>query len=310
MIHNFALMKVRNDAPTMLWKDLHAVSQEHRVGSMCYVTGRWQFDVNQTAGPGIRKPCYIRPINSADEEQTCSHANQRLPVKEAVMSSNTVVAYYRVSTARQGVSGLGLEAQRTATTAYIAAIGGELLAEITEVESGKKAKRPELKAAIEMCRKTGATLLIAKLDRLARNVAFIANLLESGVRFVAVDMPNADRFMLHVYAAMGEEEGRRISERTCAALASAKKKGIRLGVNGIALAAQHKAAAEARALAIKETLRRLILVEGLTFRQAAEHMNAMQVPTAGGKDWHSTSVFRAWKRLERVQKSDAQGSVH
>ena len=216
------------------------------------------------------------------------------------MSSNTFVAYYRVSTARQGMSGLGLEAQRAAASIYLATNCGKMLAEITEVESGKKNQRPELRTAIEMCRKTGATLLIAKLDHLARNVAFIANLLESGVCFVAVDMPNADRFMMHVYAAMAEEEGRRISERTRAALASAKARGIRLGVNGVALAAHHKAAAEGRALAIEDTLRRLIRTESLTFRQAAERMNAMQVPTAGGKGWHSTSVFRVWKRLEKV----------
>ena len=213
------------------------------------------------------------------------------------MSAIQFILYYRVSTARQGASGLGLDAQRAATSAYLAANGGEVLIEITEVESGKKDQRPELKAAIEMCRKTGATLLIAKLDRLARSVAFIANLLESGVRFVAVDMPNADRFMMHVYSAMAEEEGRRISERTRAALASAKVRGIRLGVNGIVLAAQHKAAAKSRAVAIEDTLRRLICTEGLTFQDAADRLNLMQVPTARGGAWHSTSVFRAWKRV-------------
>ena len=226
------------------------------------------------------------------------------------MSAIQFILYYRVSTARQGASGLGLDAQRSATLAYLATNGGEVLVEITEVESGKKEKRPELKAAIEMCRRTGATLLIAKLDRLARNVAFIANLLESGVRFVAVDMPNADRFMLHVYAAMGEEEGRRISERTRAALASAKVRGIRLGVNGVALAAQHKAAAEVRALAIEETLRKLISNEGLTFRHAAERMNTMQVPTVGGKGWHSTSVFRVWQRIAIVRAREPFGPVN
>jgi DNA invertase Pin-like site-specific DNA recombinase len=218
------------------------------------------------------------------------------------MSAIQFIPYYRVSTARQGASGLGLDAQRAATSAYLAINGGEVLIEITEVESGKKDQRPELKAAIEMCRKTGATLLIAKLDRLARSVAFIANLLESGVRFVAVDMPNAHRFMMHVYSAMAEEEGRRISERTRAALASAKARGIRLGANGVALAAQHKAAAEDRALAIR--------TDGLTFRQAAERMNAMQVPTAGGKHWHSTSVFRVWKRIENVAARERMGTVH
>jgi DNA invertase Pin-like site-specific DNA recombinase len=226
------------------------------------------------------------------------------------MSQNQFVCYFRVSTARQGVSGLGLDAQRFATASHLASVGGVTLVEFTEVESGKKDQRPELKAAIELCRKTGATLLIAKLDRLARNVAFVANLLESGVRFVAVDMPNADRFMMHVYSAMAEEEGRRISERTRAALASAKARGIRLGANGVTLATQHKAAAVERALAVEGTLRRLIRSEGLTFRQAAEAMNAMQVPAAGGKGWHSTSVFRVWKRIEAARAREAVGSVH
>ena len=226
------------------------------------------------------------------------------------MPSITFVAYYRVSTARQGISGLGIEAQRAATSTFLAANGGKLLKEFTEVESGKKNLRPELKSSIKMCRKIGATLLIAKLDRLARNVAFIANLLESGVRFIAVDMPNADRFMMHVYAAMAEEEGRRISERTRAALASAKARGIKLGANGVVLAAKHKAAAENRALAIEDTLRGLIRTDGLTFRQAAERMNAMRVPTAGGKGWHSTSVFRVWKRIETAHSRNAVGAVH
>lgn len=215
------------------------------------------------------------------------------------------IAYYRVSTQRQGNSGLGLEAQRAATTTFLKATGADLLAEFTEVESGKRANRPELSAAIEQCRKAGATLLIAKLDRLARNVHFISGLLESGVKFTAIDMPQADRFMLHVYAAMAEEEARRISERTKAALAAAKARGVRLGTNGAVLAAVHKAEANARALSIEGTLRHLIQIEHLTFSRAADRMNAMQVPTAGGKLWHSTSVFRAWKRLESATNSDS-----
>jgi len=115
--------------------------------------------------------------------------------------------------------------------------------------------------------------------------------------------------MMHVHAAMAEEEGRRISERTRSALASAKARGVRLGANGIALAAKHKEAAEIRALAIEDTLRRLIRVEGLTFQKAADRMNAMQVPTAGGKGWHSTSVFRFWKRIETVRACEALGTV-
>lgn len=211
---------------------------------------------------------------------------------------NLYIAYYRVSTQRQGTSGLGLEAQRAATFTFLKTTGAGLAAEFTEVESGKRANRPELVAAMEQCRKTGATLLIAKLDRLARNVAFIANLLESGVKFTAIDMPNADRFMLHVYAAMAEEEARRISERTKAALAAAKARGVKLGVNGAALANRYKTEAFDRARRIEGTLRHLIEQERLTFEQAARRMNHMQVPTSRGKLWHSTSVFRAWKRIQ------------
>lgn len=132
------------------------------------------------------------------------------------------ITYYRVSTQRQSDSGLGLDAQRYATENYLKTIGGVIQEEFIEVESGKRSNRPQLLSALRACKETGATLLIAKLDRLARNVHFISGLLESGVRFVAVDMPTADRFTLHIYAAMAEEEGRRISERTRAALAAAK----------------------------------------------------------------------------------------
>jgi len=214
------------------------------------------------------------------------------------------ICYFRVSTVRQGQSGLGLEAQRVATETFLRATEAVAFAEFTEIESGKRTNRPELTEAIKACRESGATLLIAKLDRLARNVHFISGLLESGVKFTAIDMPNADRFMLHVYAAMAEEEGRRISERTMAALAAAKARGVRLGANGAALASRHKADAMERAKGIEGTLRHLIQVERLTFSRAADRMNAMQVPTAGGKLWHSTSVFRAWKRVDSAINQD------
>lgn len=224
------------------------------------------------------------------------------------MSTKQFVAYYRVSTARQGLSGLGLDVQFEAANRFARENNGLLIAEITEVESGKKAKRPELLRAIELCRKSGATLLIAKLDRLARNVAFFANLMESGVRFVAVDMPNADRFMLHVYAAMAEEEGRRISERTRAALASAKARGVKLGTNGKVLAEKRREEANARALSLNDTLQALLLTEGLTFRQASERLNNVGMPAPGGRLWHSTSVFRVWSRI-KAQTGEVSAST-
>jgi DNA invertase Pin-like site-specific DNA recombinase len=127
------------------------------------------------------------------------------------MSAGRFVAYYRVSTDRQGRSGLGLEAQREAVRSYVAQHLGEVLDEFTEVETGKRSDRPELAAALDACRRQKATLVIAKLDRLARNMAFVANLMEGRADFVAVDMPNADRFTIHIFAALAEEEGRRIS---------------------------------------------------------------------------------------------------
>lgn len=138
------------------------------------------------------------------------------------------IAYYRVSTDKQGRSGLGIEAQREAVGRFVTD-SNHLLAAFTEVESGKSADRPQLHEAMAACRKSGAVLLIAKLDRLSRDVAFIAGLMKSDVRFVACDMPDADAFRLHIEAAIAEEERRRISGRTKAALKAAKARGVKLG---------------------------------------------------------------------------------
>lgn len=135
------------------------------------------------------------------------------------------VAYYRVSTARQGQSGLGLDAQRSAVAGFVAG-RGELAAEFTEVESGRKNDRPQLIAALDLCRRRKAVLVIAKLDRLARNVAFVARLMESGAEFVAVDNPHATKLLVHLLAAFAEHERDQISARTVAALAAAKARGV------------------------------------------------------------------------------------
>lgn len=213
---------------------------------------------------------------------------------------NLYIAYYRVSTVRQGMSGLGLEAQRAVTKAFLNTTDSVLVAEFTEVESGKRANRPELAVAIKACRDSGATLLIAKLDRLARNVHFISGLLESGAKFTAIDMPNADRFMLHVYAAMAEEEARRISERTTAALAAAKARGVQLGRNGIVLARQHKASADAFAQEVGPTIIAMNENEGLSYRAVAEKLNLSNLRSFGGKAWHSTSVYRVATRYRAI----------
>ncbi|HUE15043.1 MAG TPA: recombinase family protein [Planctomycetaceae bacterium] len=140
-----------------------------------------------------------------------------------------LIAYYRVSTKRQGESGLGLEGQRASVEAYATRIGAAIVAEFTEVESGKRSDRPELAAAIGYARRSKATLVVAKLDRLSRNLAFLATLLESQVDFVAVDNPSANRLTVHILAAVAEAEAKAISERTKAALEAARKRGTKLG---------------------------------------------------------------------------------
>jgi DNA invertase Pin-like site-specific DNA recombinase len=140
-----------------------------------------------------------------------------------------LIAYYRVSTEKQGQSGLGLESQRGVVQDFARANGHGIAASFTEIESGKRADRPELAKAIAQARRSKATLVIAKLDRLARNVAFVSALMEAGVDFVAVDNPNANRLTVHILAAVAEDEARRISERTKAALGAAKARGQLLG---------------------------------------------------------------------------------
>ncbi|MBA4104472.1 MAG: resolvase [Pirellula sp.] len=142
-----------------------------------------------------------------------------------------IIAYYRVSTKRQGVSGLGLDDQRAAVRAYAASTGSRIVAEFTEVETGKRSDRPELAAAVARARASRGTLVIGKLDRLARNVYFVSGLMESKVPFVACDNPHATPLTIHILAAVAENEARAISDRTKAALAQAKRRGVLLGTH-------------------------------------------------------------------------------
>ena len=203
------------------------------------------------------------------------------------------IAYYRVSTDRQGRSGLGLDAQRTAVAAYLAR-GGELLAEYTEIESGKKNDRPQLAAALALCRQKRARLIIAKLDRLARNVAFIANLMDSGVEFVACDMPEANRLTLHILAAVAEHEREMTSKRTTEALAAAKARGTRLGNPRPAeAAAQGRAVVSAHLATYRDQVRPVIAelhAQGLGLRAIAREMNRRAIPTARGRLWEAAQV--------------------
>ena len=210
------------------------------------------------------------------------------------------VAYYRVSTDRQGQSGLGLEAQREAVMRYLSNGGWPPLAEFTEVETGKGAnaldRRPQLQAALAYARKHRATLVIAKLDRLARNVHFVSGLMETGVPFVAADRPDADRFLIHLEAALAEREAKMISDRTKAALAAAKARGQVLGANGRILADQNKAEAVDRLAPIAARLR-AFKAEGLTLRRIADTLNADGIASPGGASWHPGNVQRALARI-------------
>ncbi|RYZ15747.1 MAG: recombinase family protein, partial [Myxococcaceae bacterium] len=171
----------------------------------------------------------MSPLRGSQRRSAGVAQNPTKTLRHRGRKVNRFVAYLRVSTQRQGRSGLGLEAQREAVARHVASVGGSILAEVVETESGKRVDRPELVRALVTCRAHKATLLIARLDRLARNVAFIAGLMETGVPFLACDMPTATPFMLHVYAAMAEAEGKAISARTKVALAAAKARGVKLG---------------------------------------------------------------------------------
>lgn len=210
------------------------------------------------------------------------------------------IAYLRVSTAQQGRSGLGLEAQREAVGRYAEHARLELAGEYVEVETGKGsnalAKRPQLLAALTEAKGTKARLVLAKLDRLARNVHFISGLMETGVDFAVADMPNADKFQLHLYAALAEKEADVISARTKAALAAAKERGQILGRHGRVLAAKHRADAAQRLEPIAPVLIEL-KQEGLTMRAMIAALNARGVASPSGGKWHLANLHRALTRL-------------
>lgn len=220
------------------------------------------------------------------------------------MADGKFVAYYRVSTQRQGQSGLGLEAQRKAVADYLNGGAWKLVGEFTEVESGRRKNRPQLAAALEMARQQKATLVIAKLDRLARNVAFVANLMDSKVEFVAVDFPQANRLTLHILAAVAEHEAKVTGERTKAALQAAKARGVELGRNGKALAREYRSAALQRASGLSDMVRELQATHP-TVRALAKALNDRGVPTPKGGAWHVSSVHRLLRRLDETQARSA-----
>jgi DNA invertase Pin-like site-specific DNA recombinase len=214
------------------------------------------------------------------------------------------VAYYRVSTDRQGKSGLGLEAQRESVLAYLN--GGEWLmcAEFMEVESGTKTtrRRPELAKALEVCRKEKATLVVAKLDRLYRNLHAMTSLMQSGVEFVAADNPHANKLTIHMLAAIAEHERDLISERTTSALKAAKRRGVKLGSPtpskgskvGVAVLVKQADDYAAKVLPIVHELRR----HGYTTLRDIAHGLSMRGVTTprGNTEWHPSQVANLLKR--------------
>jgi len=205
------------------------------------------------------------------------------------------VAYFRVSTTKQGINGLGMDAQRNTVMNYLNGGDWKLLAEFAEVESGKRKDRPELAKAVALCRKEGATLLIAKLDRLARNAAFLLNLRDSGVDFIATDMPHADKFTVGIMALVAEKERDLISQRTRDGLAAARRRGIKLGNPRPAKALQeaYKVNAEranAYAQSLTPVIKEIKAAHVKTLRGIAQCLNARGFKTPNGKAFKPQSV--------------------
>lgn len=222
--------------------------------------------------------------------------------------SAKAVAYYRVSTKRQGESGLGLEGQQAAVAQYLSGNSIALVGEYREVESGKNNDRAELARAISHAKRSGAVLVVAKLDRLARNVAFTSKLMEAGVEFIACDNQNANRFTIHILAAVAEDEARRISDRTKAALAVLKNKGVKLGsareghFDGMeerraewlqkaskAAGTVHKKNADAAYEDIIENMKAM-RAEGLSLQAIADQLTEQGHSTRTGKNWNKMQV--------------------
>jgi DNA invertase Pin-like site-specific DNA recombinase len=210
----------------------------------------------------------------------------------------SIIAYYRVSTQRQGKSGLGLEAQRAAVERFAEGEGLTILNEFIEIESGKGADalnlRPKLAAALAEARKQKCSVVVAKLDRLSRDVAFVAGLMSQRIPFIVAELgSDADPFMLHIYAALAEKERRMISARTKAALKAAKARGVVLGNTQQAARNHERARTEAEKL-------RSVLTElkHLSSRQIAVELTFRNIPTPRGGKWQSPTVLRMIDRLE------------
>lgn len=224
-----------------------------------------------------------------------------------------IITYLRVSTDKQGRSGLGLEAQKAAIDRFVADRGANIIGTYREVESGKRNARPELDKALRQAQITGATLVIAKLDRLSRNAAFLLNLRDSGVDFIAADMPEANKLTVGIMALVAEQEREAISKRTKEALAAAKAKGVKLGnPNGAeALRRADKGNAASlqaqQAKADRHSQKLAPLIEELRGRgitslgAVATALNERRVLTPRGKTWHKSSVRNLLNRIDGLK---------
>ena len=212
------------------------------------------------------------------------------------------VAYFRVSTDKQGKSGLGLDAQRHAVLQFLDGGSWSLIGEFTEIESGKRNERPELEKALAVCKRHKAKLVIAKLDRLSRNLAFIATLMDSGVEFVAVDNPHANKLTVHILAAVAQHEREMIAQRTKDALQAAKARGVVLG-NPKLDAVRDRAVASVRADAdrfaknVAPIIREIQSSGVASHRAIARSLNARGVATARGGQWTAVQVGSILRRV-------------
>lgn len=214
------------------------------------------------------------------------------------------IAYYRVSTKEQGESRLGLDAQKILVEDFAETQGYQLINEFIEIESGTKNDRPELLRALRKCKRNKAVLLIAKLDRLGRNVAFISKLIEAKVDFIAVDSPHANKFMLHVMAVFAEQERDMISERTKAALQAAKLRGIELGHNGHELAKVNIIKAKRFAKEMAPMIEAIKLKGIKKIQGICDELNRLHIPTYrnDGSKWHRRTVRMLMIRIEHEKQ--------
>ena len=220
------------------------------------------------------------------------------------------IAYYRVSRKSQGESGLGIAAQKSAVQRYIESQNGNILNEYTEVETGtNKKQRVVIHEAINQSKKEGAILVIAKIDRLARNVNFVSSLMDAGVEFVACDMPSANHFTIHIFAALAEQEAKLISTRTKLALTELKKRGVKLGKpENLTIEAREKGIETIQMNAKKNDNNRqaqAVIVscreKGMKFQAIANHLNELNFKTRYGCPFHPMGVKRLFDQAQTIQ---------